>query len=373
MRLINQQAIRAARYNRRDDHIGQVVNVNGPVIRVLGLDYGPEAYRTAKNVVLGNLVLGDRVLMVQTSDEMFVLASVIRNAGDDSDSLVVPGNLSANTVSSNIGIFDSLTVNGPIVAGHVEAGGGLDVDGDVTLTTAGAGIEFKSPNGSVTTVVSIDNSGNIVPAPSSAALDAHIADTTDAHDASAISYVGGTGMSATDVEAAIDELATEKANAADLTAHISDATAAHAASAVSYAGGTGMSATDVEAALDELATEKANVAQEAWIAPTLATDWSNYGGIFNTVGYYKDTLGRVHLRGLINYTGADASSTAFILPAGYRPAFKEVRIGHAFNGSAFALGRIDISAAGAVSKEVPSGSLNLNGYISLDGISFRAA
>jgi hypothetical protein len=44
------------------------------------------------------------------------------------------------------------------------------------------------------------------------ARQAHEADTVDAHDASAISYAGGTGMSATDVEAAIDELATEKVN-----------------------------------------------------------------------------------------------------------------------------------------------------------------
>lgn len=47
-----------------------------------------------------------------------------------------------------------------------------------------------------------------------ASIDAHISDAVDAHDASAISYAGGTGMSATDVEAAIDELATEKANLA---------------------------------------------------------------------------------------------------------------------------------------------------------------
>lgn len=46
-------------------------------------------------------------------------------------------------------------------------------------------------------------------------LNAHINDTSDAHDASAISYAGGIGMSATDVEGAIDELATEKADAAD--------------------------------------------------------------------------------------------------------------------------------------------------------------
>lgn len=40
------------------------------------------------------------------------------------------------------------------------------------------------------------------------------------------------------------------------SAHISDTTAAHAASAISYAGATGLSATDVESALDELDTEK---------------------------------------------------------------------------------------------------------------------
>lgn len=43
-------------------------------------------------------------------------------------------------------------------------------------------------------------------------LAAHLADTTDAHDATAISYAGATGISATNVETAIDELATEKAN-----------------------------------------------------------------------------------------------------------------------------------------------------------------
>lgn len=51
-----------------------------------------------------------------------------------------------------------------------------------------------------------------------AGLAAHLADMTDAHDASAISYAGGTGISATDVEAAIDELATEKLDASSYTA-----------------------------------------------------------------------------------------------------------------------------------------------------------
>lgn len=44
----------------------------------------------------------------------------------------------------------------------------------------------------------------------SSELTAHIDDTSDAHDASAISYAGSAGVSATDVEAALDELDTEK-------------------------------------------------------------------------------------------------------------------------------------------------------------------
>lgn len=43
----------------------------------------------------------------------------------------------------------------------------------------------------------------------------------------------------------------------DLAAHLADPTAAHAASAISYAGSAGISATDVEGALDELDVEKA--------------------------------------------------------------------------------------------------------------------
>src|SRR5690606_1139895 len=102
-----------------------------------------------------------------------------------------------------------------------------------------------------------------------AGVEAHVSDSSGAHAASAISYAGEAGISATDVERALDELATEKANASDvatdteLHAHITDASDAHDASAISYAGGTGMSATDVEAALDELATEKANAADVA--------------------------------------------------------------------------------------------------------------
>ncbi len=51
-------------------------------------------------------------------------------------------------------------------------------------------------------------------------LVAHLADTTDAHDASAISYAGSANLVATTVEAALDELDTEKQSAAGLDAAV---------------------------------------------------------------------------------------------------------------------------------------------------------
>jgi hypothetical protein len=85
-----------------------------------------------------------------------------------------------------------------------------------------------------------------------AEIDAHIADTSDAHDASAISFSPVGTIAATDVQAAVAEVASEAAT--DLTNHTSDATDAHDASAVSVLDtGGNFTATDVEAALAELA------------------------------------------------------------------------------------------------------------------------
>lgn len=58
--------------------------------------------------------------------------------------------------------------------------------------------------------------GDIDTRATSTELTNHLNDTSDAHDASAISYAGGVGLSATDVEAAIDELANEKLNASEI-------------------------------------------------------------------------------------------------------------------------------------------------------------
>ena len=75
----------------------------------------------------------------------------------------------------------------------------------------------------------------------------HLADTVDAHDASAVSYDGtSSGLAATEVQAAIDEVDS------DLDAHIADTSAAHAASAIGVTPAGTIASTDVQAALAEL-------------------------------------------------------------------------------------------------------------------------
>ena len=86
----------------------------------------------------------------------------------------------------------------------------------------------------------------------SSALTDHLNDTTDAHDASAISFTPAGAITATDVQAALTEVDS------DLTAHMNDGTAAHAASAVSFSPVGTIAATDAQTAIAEVATDAAS-------------------------------------------------------------------------------------------------------------------
>ena len=55
--------------------------------------------------------------------------------------------------------------------------------------------------------------------------------------------------------------------------------------------------------------------QESWIAPTFLNSWVNCGGTLDTVGYMKDSMGFVHLKGCMK-NGA-IGQEAFRLPSGY--------------------------------------------------------
>lgn len=60
--------------------------------------------------------------------------------------------------------------------------------------------------------------------------------------------------------------------------------------------------------------------QSSWIAPTLLNGWVNFGGQYATAGYMKDSMGFVHLKGMIKSGTIAQGTTIFSLPAGYRPA-----------------------------------------------------
>ena len=106
---------------------------------------------------------------------------------------------------------------------------------------------------------------------------------------------------------------------------------------------------------------------EAVTAPTLSTNWSNFGGAYQTAGYWKDNAtGMVHLTGMIKKSVAGVvGETIFTLPTGYRPAASEL-FGIDSNN---AHGRIDVTAAGLVQFQIGTATA----WISLSGISFRAA
>jgi hypothetical protein len=107
--------------------------------------------------------------------------------------------------------------------------------------------------------------------------------------------------------------------------------------------------------------EVAPPAQEAWQTPTFLNSWVNFGGIWTDAGYYKDSLGRVHLRGLVK---DGVGAVIFNLPAGYRPATNEMFMALS-NG---AVARVDVGLSGNVALSLGSAS-----SLSLSGISFRAA
>jgi hypothetical protein len=112
-----------------------------------------------------------------------------------------------------------------------------------------------------------------------------------------------------------------------------------------------------------LNTNKADKAQEGWIAPTLLNSWVNYGAPFANAGYFKDTLGLVHLRGVMK-DGSGLGTAIFNLPSGYRPS-AQVNYPSVSNGL-FCL--ISVQTNGDV-VHVSGGSM---AWTSLADISFRA-
>ncbi len=141
-----------------------------------------------------------------------------------------------------------------------------------------------------------------------ALLLAHLADAADAHDASAVSFVPSGTVAATNVQAAIVEVAAEAdAGGAGLAAHLSDGLGAHNASAVSVTPAGSIASTTVQAALEEIS---ADVTAEA--ARAVAAEGSKAARAANLTDLTDPAVARGAL-GL--GTAATQASTAFD-PAG---------------------------------------------------------
>lgn len=140
-----------------------------------------------------------------------------------------------------------------------------------------AGLDLTDLPAGVTAdgVVGLDG-GALVELTPAQVMASHTGDTSDAHDASAISYAGGSGMSATDVEAAIDELATEKASLSG-AAFTGDVSVTEASSTTITASVSGSKAVLTASAADGAGF--AAYASDADTQPTVAVAHSELFGV----------------------------------------------------------------------------------------------
>ena len=110
--------------------------------------------------------------------------------------------------------------------------------------------------------------------------------------------------------------------------------------------------------------------QEPWQAADLRFDWDNVD-VKNKAGYFKDSLGIVHLRGKVTRKKYEKDSPLnkiiFVLPGDYKPSATEI---HAVKTSQDAVGQVDINLSGSIVFALEQRDLT---WLSLDGITFRAA
>ncbi|MNW34829.1 hypothetical protein D3C74_118140 [compost metagenome] len=109
-----------------------------------------------------------------------------------------------------------------------------------------------------------------------------------------------------------------------------------------------------------LENKKAEKDSPAWIAPTLLNGWVNVGGVDSTVGYFKDSLGFVHIRGFVR----GGTGVIFRLPVGYRPVLQQNYATVGNNGATDQICRVGVNSVGQVILAVGTGNL----FLSLDSI-----
>lgn len=98
-----------------------------------------------------------------------------------------------------------------------------------------------------------------------------------------------------------------------------------------------------------------------WITPAYQNSWTRYEASWNQAGYYRDSAGVVHLKGMVK-DGA-MNQAIFTLPEGFRPANRMLIGTHSSPG----VGRVDVGSDGRVIPVIGN-----NSWFTLDGISFLA-
>ena len=114
-----------------------------------------------------------------------------------------------------------------------------------------------------------------------------------------------------------------------------------------------------------LTTQRLQVTEpEAWLVPEFHTKWVTYNDEYEPPGFMKDSMGWVHMRGMIRGGSVAANAILFMLPEGYRP------LGLKFLATVLAggvTGGIYIYPDGAVKLWRGSGV-----WLSLDSVHFQA-
>jgi len=110
-------------------------------------------------------------------------------------------------------------------------------------------------------------------------------------------------------------------------------------------------------------TIKGMIYNSGWTTPTLLNSWTNYGGDYSTIGYFRDRSGIVHLKGMMVPGTFGESFPIFTLPTGFRPEYRLPYKGCSNNNT----NRIDILQNGDVC------AITGDTWISLNGIFFRAS
>lgn len=117
----------------------------------------------------------------------------------------------------------------------------------------------------------------------------------------------------------------------------------------------------------------------AWInfedGVTLSANVTRWSAAYQPA-YMRDPMGFVHLRGLIKGNGVNLPvepASLFTLPEGYRPEIAEVFFSvFSYLGASYSPNLVRITSAG-VGLRATYATPSSGGYLSLDGITFRAA